>query len=238
MLIRSLLLLVAFSATALAGSKAEDFSDGTRHLLPSVESHQNFDGSSVVSVNFPAGSRTFRYSPPPGWKIKAGGEQASFSRGNVRATLVLCVLSEKSAHGRDAGSEEELRRLEQETESKAPTSVSKSPEATVLPVKIADQTVVESTVEYQKDGESCVLQCVRSRGPSWEMEMEITGPQRSFHQVQASLLQSLCNIDIQTSKDRQVKAKLKEEKALTGIIDREKARNRSAPSRRSRGQFE
>lgn len=238
MLIRSLLLLVAFSATVLAGSKAEDFSDGTRHLLPSAESHQNFDGSSVVSVNFPAGPRTFRYSPPPGWEIKAGSEQALFTLGNVKASLVLAVPSEKSARDRDAGSEKELELLQQETESKAPKSAGKNAEATVLPVKIADQAVIESTVEYPVNGESYVVQCVRSRGPSWEMEMEITGPQKSFHQVQASLLQSLCNIDIQTSKDRETKAKLKEEKALTGIIEREKARNRPAPSRRSRGQFE
>lgn len=213
-------LAVALPSTAIRGADAPA---AGRQLLRGVEERASFDGGSRTVIAFRKGSSLLSYSPPAGWTLKTGANRVVMSKGKMEASLVLTAFPGESIPEMPSGpTSEELKQFEIETARRMQGIEQPVAPASLLPFQIGNQAVTASTIAYRSKSVAHLLQRVKSWGRSWQVEMEITGPRLEFTEAQTVLWQSLCSIDLQTSRDREAAAVAREEEALARLADEQK----------------
>jgi hypothetical protein len=89
-----------------------------------------------------------------------------------------------------------------------------APPATLLPLRLGDLILAESTVASGLPGQSRILQRVRSWGSDWQIEIEITGPEQEFKKVAPGFLESIGNMQIRSTSELQAENAAREKEAL------------------------
>jgi hypothetical protein len=195
---------LAFTAwTHAFGAELIVKAEGTDHALPPREEKRSTDGATSTYVVFRARDRAFRYTPPSGWQVKIGSNRAVLSHGATTATIGLLLDERSSARNAGPPTPEELKLFQQETAARIPAMSVGPVTLSVLPFKIGDHVVIESTARYSSGAQPRALQRIKTCGGSWRMEAEISaGP--DFDKIANEFVRSLCSIDAETSSDPQV----------------------------------
>lgn len=213
-------IVLIFNWTLIPQSRAQvvQAAQGDRRPLAPAEDRQVFDGAVSQNIVFHGKNRIFHYTPPTGWQTNLSGNRVNFTKNGVTTTLLITASDYETNAAPANPTEIQLKNFDDETLAKISSngSATRLPVA-LLPFKVGNQNVAVSTVSYERSGKRHMLQRVKSWGANWQVELELTGPEKEFLAVSPSFLQSLCSIDSRTNDDRQNEAALQEKQVLAAL---------------------
>ncbi len=207
--------------------------------LPSTEIAVKLDGATLNWLSFRSSQGVLHYTPPAGWTVSSGTSQTTLTCGRVRATLAIADLG---AHVSNSNASEKAKTARSKTGEtltiKAHTDRDVSADSDPLPIKIGGQNVTTESRTYQVAGIPFARHRIKSDGKSWQVALEVEGPEQEMQKAEPALLQSLCSIELLTPKEQQAHALARDEDAVAQAAAKSFRRPSTSNARRKRGSLD
>lgn len=231
------LLRVAFLSggfsSSLPGAEVlvQSLAPSDARFLSARQELQQLDGASTTALVFQGRNQTLRYTPPIDWAAAISSQRVVFTKAHATAILSVCSIRGSQS----TPTPEQLQQFAQETAAILHGEGTLSP-PTLLPFGLGRLIFAESTAASSATGDARYLQRVRSWGPDWQIEIEITGPEQEFR-FASGFLSSIGNMQIVGAADEQAESAAREKVALAATSPPPRPRSsatETAPKTRGR----